>query len=166
MKIISSLERDDGLCQGNRLNARNRRELFQCWRNLRGAAYMQQEALHPTRSLPARCTLRSQSLVQVATSPNTHPTPPRGHGWAGHPLPAGLDPPPHIHTHTHTPQLPRSGRDITSTKEYGLIQGNSHIIPVRKRNGLPNRIHNRIPIWLKSGTDRRIEINLEGYKSC
>ena len=63
---------------------------------------MQQEALHPTRSLPALCTLRSQSLVQVATSPNTHPTPPRGHGWAGHPLPAGLDPPP-TYTHTHTP---------------------------------------------------------------
>lgn len=69
----------------------------------RGLHTKEREAPHPTRFLPAHCILRSQSLVQAATFPDTHPT----HGWAGYPLPVVLD----------TPLLPRSGRELKSTEE-------------------------------------------------
>ena len=120
------------------------------------ATYTEQEALHPTRFLPTCCTLRAQSRVHVATFPDTHPTQPGGCGWAGRPPPAGLD----------SPQFPWSGKQITSTEEYRLIQGNSPTTPVRKWNELQSYTYNRISVLLKSGRHTHTEISLEGYKAC
>lgn len=110
----------------------------QCpWRDLRGDCIQKSSRL-PTP--PSSCLLAAHRIKQ---QPSLIPIRPSAEALAGQAIPpTGLDP----------LQLPRSIWEVNSIEACGLMQVNSHIVPVRKGNELQNCIYNMISILLKLDT--------------